>query len=384
MHLDYSFFYAEASIVCILILGILLLHSRKYSSRQEKQIWFDRAVIAFMLYFAADIFWAAILGGALPRTRFGVVLCNGLNYFLLGLLSYTWFMYMAASVHLESRNRPMVRYLCLLPLVLSCLLLAMLYAADPLFWVSESLEVSSWYFPLFLAAPLLYLLAATSISMSRAAKSQFGDEAFLFRLIGIFPLGVLLFGLIQTFSLNAPMFCFGCTIMMLYFYIQNLQTLISVDALTRLNNRGQINRYLQQNRYRENVTTYAVMIDVDSFKQINDTYGHAEGDRALILVSEVLKRGMGQLKPAVFLGRYGGDKFVLFFQCAEGDPSPDEMIAQLRASLKEKQQENQLPYPLRISAGYDALRNRNDTLEACMVRADRKLYENKRAAKVGR
>ena len=61
MHLDYSFFYAEASIVCILILGILLLHSRKYSSRQEKQIWFDRAVIAFMLYFAADIFWSAIL-----------------------------------------------------------------------------------------------------------------------------------------------------------------------------------------------------------------------------------------------------------------------------------------------------------------------------------
>ena len=384
MHLDYSFFYAEASIVCILILGILLLHSRKYSSRQEKQIWFDRAVIAFILYFVSDIFWAAILGGALPRTRFGVILCNALNFFLLGLLAYAWLMYTLAAVQMESRNTRKIRYLSLLPLGLSFLCMVILYISDPQFWINESLDLSPWYYLLFLVAPLIYLVAATTVSISKAAKSQFGDEAFLFRLIGIFPLGVLLFGLIQTFSLNAPMFCFGCTIMMLYFYIQNLQTLISVDALTRLNNRGQINRYLQQNRYRENVTTYAVMIDVDSFKQINDTYGHAEGDRALILVSEVLKRGMGQLKPAVFLGRYGGDEFVLFFQCAEGDPRPDEMIAQLRASLKEKQQENQLPYPLNISAGYDALRDRNDTLEACMVRADRKLYENKRAAKVGR
>ena len=52
--------------------------------------------------------------------------------------------------------------------------------------------------------------------------------------------------------------------------------------------------------------------------------------------------------------------------------------------LRERQQKEQLPYPLNISAGYDLLQDKNDTLAATLNRADRKLYEYKRAAKIGR
>lgn len=384
MQLDYFFFYSEANIVCMAILGILLFHSRAHSTRQEKQIWYDRTIVAHILYFLSDIGWAAELSGQLPTSRFLVVLFNFTNLVLLSLLAYAWFMYMAASVRLKFRNVRGVRLLCLLPMIVFTLAMVVAYTAAPYFWVNADCKLSVWYYPMLIGAPFIYLILAFVFSMIQARKADSKDDALLFRLIGIYPLGILGFGLIQTFTLNAPLFCFGCTIMMLYFYIQNMQTLVSVDALTRLNNRGQINRYMKQAKFRDNVSIYTVMIDVDNFKTINDTYGHAEGDRALILVSEVLKHAVERTGSAVFLGRYGGDEFTVFLQCAEGDVLPEQMIETVRAGLREKQQEAGLPYQLNISVGYDVLRDRNDTMEASMERADKCLYENKRAAKVGR
>ena len=384
MQLDYFFFYSEANIVCMVILGILLFHNRAYSTRQEKQIWYDRTIVAHVLYFLSDIGWAAELSGQLPKARFLVVLFNFTNLVLLSLLAYAWFMYMAASVRLRFRNIRRVRLLCVLPMIVFTLAMVVAYAAAPYFWVDANGELSVWYYPMLIGAPAIYLVSAFVFSMIQARQADSKDDALLFRLIGIYPLAILGFGLIQTFSLNAPLFCFGCTIMMLYFYILNMQTLVSVDALTRLNNRGQINRYMRQAKFRGSVSTYTVMIDIDNFKTINDAYGHAEGDRALILVSEVLKQAVERTRSAVFLGRYGGDEFTVFLQCAEGDVFPDQMIESVRAALREKRHEANLPYELNISVGYDVLRDRADTMEASMARADENLYKNKRAAKAGR
>ena len=385
MQLGYFFYYAESNIICVIILGILLIHNRKHSTRQEKQIWYDRTIIAHILYFLTDIGWAAVIGGELPRTRLIVILLNFLNYLFLGLMAYSWFIYMASSVRLPFMKDRRKQLLCLFPLLVSVLIIVVAFAANPYAWVTEDAELNPWYYPMMVAAPAFYLISAFVFSMIRARKAEFKEDAQLFRLIGIYPLAILGFGLFQTYVLSgAPLFCFGCAIMMLYFYIQNVQALVSVDALTRLNNRGQINRYMSRARYQDHITSYAVMMDVNNFKHINDTYGHAEGDRALILVSEVLKQALGKTKSAVFLGRYGGDEFTLFLQCGEGDVLPDQFIESVRSALKERQQKEQLPYELSISVGYDSLRDRNDTLAATLVRADNKLYEYKRAAKIGR
>ena len=384
MQLDYFIFYAEANIVCMSILGIILFHDRMYNTRQEKQIWFDRTIIAHFLYFLSDICWAAVLSGILPRLRFLSVLFNFLNYILLGVLAYAWFMYTAACISLRLRNVRRVCILILTPLFLSVLAAVILYAVSPYALINQDGGLTDLYYPMMISAPVLYLAAACVFSLRKARKAELAEERKMLRLIGIYPLSVLAFGLIQTSVLNAPLFCFGCTIMMLFFYIQRMQTLVSVDALTRLNNRGQISRYMGQVRYRENTKAYAVMLDIDNFKKINDTYGHAEGDRALILVSEVLRQAVERIRSAVFIGRYGGDEFTLFLQCGEEDMPPEEVIATIRGMLEERQQGAGLAYDLRISVGYDALRDKDDTMEACLERADQKLYEYKRAAKIGR
>jgi diguanylate cyclase (GGDEF)-like protein len=375
---EYFFFYCMANAFCIVIFVMLLLHDWVYSTRQEKQIWFDRTVISHILYFLSDIGWAAILSGQLPRTRFLVILFNMLNFVFLGMIACGWFMYMAASEKIDLRKRRRRNHLVYLPLFLSFLVMAGIFIIKPSFLVNRNGELNFWYYPLMLAAPLFYILSSSIISIINAKKADNLDDRRLYVLIAIYPISVVVFGLLQLSVLDAPLFCFGCTIMMLFFYIQSLQSLISVDSLTRLNNRGQIDRYIKQVRYRDNPPVWGIMIDVDRFKQINDTYGHAEGDRALVLVSDALRQTADQMKTKEFIGRYGGDEFTIIVQATEEEVS--QMISSLREILRSKQQENNLPYELKLSIGCEPMRDANDTMAACLNRADQKLYEFKRKA----
>ena len=375
---EYFVFYCMANAFCIVIFAMLLLHDWVYSTRQEKQIWFDRTVISHILYFLSDIGWAAVLCGALPRTRFLVILFNLLNFVFLGMISCGWFMYMAATEKINQRIGRRKKYLVYLPLLLSVLVIGAIFIINPSFLVSETGELNFWYYPLMLVAPLFYIFTSSVISLVNSKKADNPDDRLLYFLIGVYPLSVVFFGLLQLFVLNAPLFCFGCTIMMLFFYIQSLQSLISVDSLTRLNNRGQIDRYIKQVRYKENPPVWGIMIDVDRFKQINDTYGHAEGDRALILVSDALRQTADQMKTKEFIGRYGGDEFTIIVQATEEEVN--QMIENLREILRSKRQENNLPYELKLSIGCEPMRDANDTMNACLQRADQKLYEFKRKA----
>ena len=384
MKVDYFFFYTEANIVCIVILAILLINDRLHSTKQEKQIWFNNTIIMHIIYFVSDICWAGVLSGQLPRTRLLVGLFNFTNFIMLSLLAFEWFMYMAAAENMPFRKSIRRRSMWRIPMTVSIAVMVIAYIAAPTFWINENCELNEWYYPLFIFTPVLYLAAAFVISMRNARKTESREDRKLYRLIGIYPLGVVAFGLIQTFILNAPLFCFGCTVMMLFFYIQNMQNMVSVDSLTKLNNRGQINRYMEQTRYRENFRTVAMMLDIDRFKEINDTYGHAEGDRALVLVSEALKQAAVRSGASVFIGRYGGDEFTLFVQCVEGDTVPEKFVDEVRQILTEKQAQNKLPYDLKISVGCDSLKDRNDKLEACLARADEKLYEDKKRRNIGR
>ncbi|MEE3472882.1 MAG: GGDEF domain-containing protein [Butyrivibrio hungatei] len=377
MGFDYFVFYTEASLVCVIILTMILITDRMFHTKQEKQIWFSRAISAFILYFISDACWAAMLSGMFTKIRFFAVLFNYTNYILISLMGYGLFAFIAVSGKMSFFNSIRNRRLCFIPVVVSALFISIAYVTNPLFWINENNELNALYFPLMFAVPSLYLIAGFIFSVAYAFRSELREEKRQYLVIGSVPLGVMAFGMIQVVALNAPTFCFGCTIMWLWFYIQNTKALISVDDLTHLNNRGQINRYLEQIRYSEDSRVIILMIDIDKFKGINDRYGHAEGDRALVIVSDALRQTCDQINASVFLGRYGGDEFTIIIQNPKDEDHTERLITLLRNNLAEKQQENSLPYELDVSIGYDEVTDGNDSVYACMNRADEKLYIDK-------
>ena len=231
MGFDYFVFYTEASVICIIILLMILITDRIYNTKQEKQIWFGRAIMAFILYFISDACWAAMLSGQFPNVRFFAVLFNFTNYVFLSLMGYGMFMFVATSEKMPFRNSPLKRYLLFSPIVISVLFITIAYITHPLFWLNENNELNDLYFPLLILVPSCYILAGFFLSIKYAGKAELKAEKRQFLFIGIVPLSVGAFGMIQVFALNAPTFCFGCTLMWLWFYIQNMQSLISVDDL---------------------------------------------------------------------------------------------------------------------------------------------------------
>lgn len=85
----------------------------------------------------------------------------------------------------------------------------------------------------------------------------------------------------------------------------------TLDALTGLYNRHQLEERIKQevsSAKRQNRSLCTIMTDIDYFKNINDTYGHASGDLVLKTISNVIKH---QLRDYDIAGRYGGEEFVI-------------------------------------------------------------------------
>ena len=96
-----------------------------------------------------------------------------------------------------------------------------------------------------------------------------------------------------------------------------LSVMAITDQLTRLFNRGEIQRRItdriqacSENPFGENATSL-IMMDLDDFKHINDTYGHHEGDQVLISVSAQIKAALEELGNGAAGGRWGGEEFML-------------------------------------------------------------------------
>ena len=373
----FSFFYIEANLVSVIIFGIILIHNQNNIDRQEKQIKFDRVLLAFIVYFLADSVWAGIVDGVFPRSIFSIIIF--LIYASMAAITYFWLEYVMAYEQVEHRNRPINRFAVIFPFLISTVLLVLNYMIAPEKLISADLETQPLFTLYLSAVPDIYMIAILFYTIRKARREENPVEKRKHIFIGTFPLMVSVFGLLgEKINPQAPTFCYASLILMLVFYIQAIELRVSQDPLTQLNNRGQLERYCAQrtNLYLEDRKTVVVMMDIDTFKAINDTYGHAEGDRALLIVSGALKTAVNSHSMPSFLCRYGGDEFILILHPVNVEET-DQFLEEVRTEIRK----DNCAYPLSISAGYDVLRDAPDTIQDCIRRADQKLYEEKASRK---
>ena len=101
---------------------------------------------------------------------------------------------------------------------------------------------------------------------------------------------------------------------------RQLTDLANVDELTGLGNRRLVNNVLQEeiNRARRSSSEMSViLLDVDYFKNYNDTYGHPAGDEVLQKLADVMQRATTRAGEVV--GRYGGEEFILVLTGASAE-----------------------------------------------------------------
>ena len=154
----------------------------------------------------------------------------------------------------------------------------------------------------------------------------------------------------------------------------------TLDALTGLNNRRQFELRLKQEiatTKRQKNPLCAMMIDIDFFKKVNDTYGHASGDSVLRMVASIIKE---HLRESDIPSRYGGEEFAILLPFTKIEEA--KIVGE---RLRKAVEETPIPIDKRninvtISMGLAEF-NPEETGEELFKRADKALYNAKESGR---
>jgi diguanylate cyclase len=162
--------------------------------------------------------------------------------------------------------------------------------------------------------------------------------------------------------------------------LRRLSDEVSTDALTQVANRRGLQQAFEaesSRALRDGATLAVGLIDLDNFKKLNDSLGHAAGDEALKTLAARVKQS---LRPLDHVARFGGEEFVVLLPgtaCDDAQALLTRLQRQLSASLFMHEGREVF---VTFSAGVTALRA-GEALDAALERADRALYEAKRTGK---
>lgn len=158
---------------------------------------------------------------------------------------------------------------------------------------------------------------------------------------------------------------------------EELEMKSRIDVLTHLWNRGAILEILSAERSRvaAGKSTAILMLDIDHFKTINDTYGHMAGDEVLRVIAARLRAGV---RPLDGVGRYGGDEFLAVLPEAgiEGAAQASERICRAISGTPVPFEQHKIPVTCSIGCAASAHAPSDDGI-ALIQRADLALYRAK-------
>lgn len=165
---------------------------------------------------------------------------------------------------------------------------------------------------------------------------------------------------------------------------EKLRRIAKIDELTQLYNRRELEHQLEEavNNSKMNKTELSfLMLDIDHFKSINDTYGHVIGDKVLQSISLVLKTVAsvsGTEAGKASAGRFGGEEFIIVLPGKDG--SDAVRIAEgIRSEIENH--DFQEAGPQTVSIGVTSLRENDNDNDQISIRVDEALYQAKRGGR---
>ena len=374
----YALVYLEINLMAVVLIWIILRKSSGLS-RMVAQRNFAMTVYAEMLFFLSDTVAVMITSGLLPLGAAGLMAAKEIYFFSTTLMCFCWFVYFE---HLQGspfvRNRRAIRRSSVLVWVMGILLIVNLFTGILFYVDAEGNYHRGKLFAVQYLLSYVYVFFTSFRAFLGLFDEQKRSRRKLLRALALFPLAPAVAGIVQFLYPELPLACAALSIATLVMYMMWIDDMISLDPLTRLNNRKQLAfQYEQWQKGNDHDSVYLLMIDANKFKQINDTYGHIQGDAALVRIADALRNACSGLPRRTNIARFGGDEFVVFVR----EDSPEEIAGlceKIRAELKSLNEAASSPYDLTVSIGTTKVRP-GVTLKDAIAEADRKLYEDKKS-----
>ena len=375
---EYAILYLEINIFSLVLIGIVLLKTMGLS-QMVAQSHFAMSIIAEMVFFVSDTLFVLVNEGILPGGKPVMMACKEVYFLATAAMCFFWFIYFEylRETRFVKRRRYVLYSISILWLMVIALL-ANLFNHS-LFYIDESgvYRRGPFFILTYILSYSYVLIAFIRVMINLKRDTEATNKDLLIRL-AFFPLFPGISGVLQFIYPRLPIACAAISITTLYLYLTWVDQLISLDPLTGLNNRKQLthtfNNLSKSHEDQDKIRLY--LIDVNHFKQINDTYGHLQGDNALKIIAEALKAACKGANRGTVIARYGGDEFVILVSENNNDETID-LKERIKEKLKELSKKKSVPFELTVSVG-SACSDNGDSLKDLILKADKAMYMEKK------
>lgn len=349
-------------------------------TKKNEFILFRIFIVAFQFYLVMNTLWTLQEHNVihLPHALF-VVICL-FSYIGVSFNAFCFYGFTMIRFDMRFSKKWWAGLLGLIPFVMSIILLIVSLWTGIIFTVTPDNHVVTG--PAYVALSIcsfLYFIVIVRVSIMKALKTRTSfarrDALSLTASVVFLVLWVFLDKYFDKITI-IPIAIFA---IIMFLFISLLQSNVYTDALTQMNNRRKMEEYLssQIENISDSFPLYLFVVDINSFKQINDNYGHAEGDAVLMLFSSVIKEAV--LAHSGFVARYGGDEFVLSWRPQkEEENDPEQLLKEIQDKISEMCKKENKPYEITFSCGFARCDDPQKAFSAYLKEADEMMYKNKR------
>lgn len=378
-----DFLYTEINVIGIVMLLLFLNNMNKNISKKipVDQNIFNACMITNILIFILDTGMWLVDGHQIEFLKIINYIVTMLYYISNPLICLLWLLYTDYKIN-ESINGLLKRIsFYIIPCAINIVLSVISVYTGWLFIIDTNNNyLRGPYFWIMAFIALLYLIYSFGMSLRDVIINGWeGNKNVNIHLV-IFPIGIIAASVVQImfFGVSIIWVCTMIAFASIYINIQNGE--LSTDNLTGLYNRRRLDEHFKRKlkTHKKDNLLFAVMLDLDDFKKINDKYGHSTGDNALIQMSELLRQVCKGSDD--FIARMGGDEFVILGERKNTDEIT-QFMHNILLTADVYNQNSKLGYQLKPSMGYSVYR-KEDTINSFFATADQAMYRNKQNRKM--
>ena len=367
MDMNLSFSVLTANIISILLIGTLYLANRQKAEYDRDMRLLQQMMVTIGIANISDscVYYLAGSSNIVIKV---LVFLSGSGLFLGNvMIGYLWakFIMVHMNIPFSDIRRNIYRTIGLISIVL--LVINIFYPL--VFSVSDGRYQRGFAYIIFLIFAAFYILDSLYLYVKRVKKN---GSLKLFP-VHIFLIPVILGVVIQTFFVEIAITWTSIAISVAGIMTALKNEIIFTDCLTGLYNRVYLEFLHKRACNKKDCWVSGIMIDLNGFKQINDNYGHAEGDLALCIVADLLRKSFSEYGVVT---RYAGDEFVIMLNTTD-DQLIQKIIKSAKKNFVTENEKNDKPYQLSAFMGYAITNLSNETIDDFMNRIDEQMYQDK-------
>ena len=367
MDMNLSLSVLTANIISILLIGTLYLANRQKAEYDRDMRLLQQMMVTIGIANISDC-CVYYLAGSSNIVIKVLVFLSGSGLFLGNvMIGYLWakFIMVHMNIPFSDIRRNIYRTIGLISIVL--LVINIFYPL--VFSVSDGRYQRGFAYIIFLIFAAFYILDSLFLYVKRVKKN---GSLKLFP-VHIFLIPVILGVVIQAFFVEIAITWTSIAISVAGIMTALKNEIIFTDCLTGLYNRVYLEFLHKRACNKKDCWVSGIMIDLNGFKQINDNYGHAEGDLALCIVADLLRKSFSEYGVVT---RYAGDEFVIMLNTTD-DQLIQKIIKSAKKNFVTENEKNDKPYQLSASMGYAITNLSNETIDDFMNRIDEQMYQDK-------